>query len=82
MAELDLSVDHSTLNRWVLQYGPELDKRCRPHQHPTNDSCRVDETYIKIRKQCKYLDRAVDSWGQTLDFMLSAQRDTKAAKRL
>ena len=46
MQERGLSVDHSTIHRWVLQYGPELDKRCRPHLRPTNDSWRVDETYI------------------------------------
>ena len=81
MAERGLSVDHSTLNRWVLQYGPELDKRCRPHRRPTHDSWRVDETYVKVKGEYKYLYRAVDSSGQTLDFMLSAKRDTKAAKR-
>lgn len=81
MAERGLSVDHSTINRWVLQYGPELDKRCRRHLRPTHDSWKVDETYIKVKGEWKYLYRAVDSSGQTLDFMLSAKRDAKAAKR-
>ncbi len=81
MAERGVEVDHSTLNRWVLQYAPELDKRIRPHLKPTNDSWRVDETYIKIKGVWKYLYRAVDSQGNTLDFMLSAKRDSKAAAR-
>ena len=81
MAERGLSVDHSTIHRWVLQYGPELDNRCRPHLQLTTDSWRVDETYIKVRKQWKYLYRAVDASGQTLDFLLSARRDAKATKR-
>ncbi|MEL6224714.1 MAG: IS6 family transposase [Cyanobacteria bacterium J06627_8] len=81
MAERGLSVDHSTIHRWVIQYGPELDNRCRPHLRPTTDSWRVDETYIRVKGAWTYLYRAVDSSGQTLDFLLSAKRDTKAAKR-
>jgi transposase-like protein len=81
MAERGLSVDHSIINRWVLQCGLELDKRCRPHLRPTNESWKVDETYIKVKGKWKYLYRAVDSSGQTLDFMLSAKRYAKAAKR-
>ena len=65
----------------MLQYGPELDQRCRPHLRPTNDSWKVDETYIKVKGKWKYLYRAVDSNGHTLDFRLSAKRDAKAAKR-
>ena len=81
MQERGVKVDHSTINRWVLKYAPELDKRIRPHLKPTNDSWRVDETYINVRGVWKYLYRAVDSQGNTLDFMLSAKRDNKAAAR-
>jgi len=81
MQERGVEVDHSTINRWVLKYAPELDKRIRPHLKPTNDSWRIDETYIKIKGEWKYLYRAVDSEGNTLDFMLSAKRDGKAAAR-
>ena len=81
MQERGVEVDHSTINRWVLKYAPELDKRIRPHLKLTNDSWRVDETYIKIKGTWKYLYRAVDSQGNTLDFMLSAKRDGKAAAR-
>ena len=81
MEERNLTVDHTTIYRWVQRYAPELEKRCRPHLRPTNDSYRVDETYIKIKGQWYYLYRALDSTGQTIDFMLSAKRDAKAAKR-
>jgi len=58
-----------------------LEKRCRPHLHSTNDSWRVDETYIEVKGEWKYLYRAVDSKGNTLDFLLTAHRDSQAAKR-
>lgn len=81
MAERGIEVDHSTINRWVLKYAPELDKRIRPHLKQTNDSWRVDETYIKVKGRWKYLYRAVDSLGNTLNFLLCAKRDASAAKR-
>src|SRR4028119_408897 len=81
MLERGLTVDHSTVYRWVQAYAPELDRRCRIHLKSTNDSWRVDETYIKVKGQWKYLYRAVDSSGNTLDFMLSAKRDARAAER-
>ena len=81
MTERGVKVDHSTLHRWVLSYAPELDKRVRPHLKETNESWRVDETYIQVKGVWKYLYRAVDSAGNTLDFMLSSKRDGKAATR-
>jgi transposase, IS6 family len=81
MVERGLSVDHTTIFRWVQAYAPEIDRRSRPHLKPTNDSWRVDETYVKVKGQWMYLYRAVDSTGQTLDFLLNETRGTRAAKR-
>ncbi len=81
MCDRGVEVDHTTLSRWVQKYAPELDKRCRAHLKTTNDSWRVDETYIKVKGKDKYLYRAVDSDGNTIDFLLTAKRDAAAAKR-
>ncbi len=74
-------VDHTSVFRWVQRYGPELAVRCRPFLKPTNRSYRTDETYIKVKGKDRYLYRAVDSTGQTIDFLLTAKRDKAAAKR-
>jgi IS6 family transposase len=81
MLERGLHVDHTTIYRWVQRYAPELEKRCRPHLKATTDSWKVDETYIKIKKTWTYLYRAVDSEGNTIEFLLSPTRDAEAAKR-
>jgi IS6 family transposase len=81
LRERGVSVDHTTVFRWVQCYAPELGKRCRPLLKMTNDSYRVDETSIKVKKQWHYLYRAVDSQGTTIDFMLSTTQGTKAAER-
>jgi transposase, IS6 family len=81
MQERGLQVDHTTIYRWVQHDAPELEKRCRPHLKATTDSWRVDETYIKIKGTWTYLYRAVDSEGNTLEFLLSPTRDAQAAKR-
>jgi transposase-like protein len=65
----------------VQAYAPELNKRCRPHLRPTNKSYRTDETYIKVKGKDMYLYRAVDSTGQTIEFLLTAKRDAAGAKR-
>ena len=67
--------------RWVQHDAPELEKRCRLHLKMTNDSWRVDETYVKVKRAWMYLYRAVDSQGNTLEFLLSPTRDAQAAKR-
>lgn len=79
--ERGLRVDHSTIYRWVQAYALQLEKRCRPHLRPTSDSWRVDEVYVNIKGRGRWLYRAVDKQGDTLDFLLCAKRDTKAAKR-
>ena len=81
MKERGLNISHTTIMRWVHEFGPEIDKRIRPYLKPTNDSYRVDETYIKVKGKWKYLYRAVDSEGSSIDFMLSDNRDIHAVKR-
>lgn len=81
MRERGLDVDHSTVFRRVQRYAPEINKRIRQHPKMSGASFRVDETYIKVGKSCKYLCRAVDKEGNTIGFMLSAKRDVSAAKR-
>ena len=80
MRERGLHVDHTTIYRWVQHYAPELEKRCKPHLKATTDSWRVDETYVKVKKVWMYLYRAVDAFGNTLEFLLSPRRDAEAAK--
>ena len=79
--ERGLIIHPSCVWRWVQIYGPELDKRCDGYLKRANKSWRLDETYIKVKGQERYLYRAVDSTGQTIDFLLTAKRDTAAAKR-
>jgi len=76
-----VEVDHTTIFRWIQAYAAELEKRIRPHLRMNNGSWRVDETYVKVKGRWTYLYRAVDSRGQTIDFLLSAKRDAEAAKR-
>ncbi len=81
-ADRGLSVDHSTVQRWVVEYAPLLEDIFRKkHKSSVGCSWRMDETYIKVKGKWHYLYRAVDKEGNTIDFMLSKKRDKQAAKR-
>ncbi len=81
MAERGFSVDHSTVNRWVLHYSLQLDAAFRHKKKRVGTRWRLDETYIKVKGQWTYYYRAVDKEGQTIDFLLSMTRDRQAARR-
>lgn len=81
MTERGIVVDYSTLHRWVIRLVPLLDKAFRRHKCRVGRRWRMDETYIKIKGQWNYLYRAVDTDGQTIDFLLTAKRDAAAALR-
>ena len=76
-----VEVDHSTLNRWVLKYVPLLDPQFRARKRPVGASWRMDETYVRVKDARKYLYRAVDKAGATMDFLLTTKQDRKAALR-
>ena len=81
MEERGVFVDHSSINRWAIRFLPLLEKVFRKHKHPVGGSWRMDETYIKVKGVWKYLYRAVDKQGKTVDFLLTAKRDKAAAMR-
>src|SRR5215467_14209856 len=81
MAERGVEVDHSTINRWVIKYSPLLEEAFHQRKRLVWVSWRMDETYIKIKGTWYYLYRAVDKQGQTIDFLLTKERDEQAAKR-
>lgn len=82
MQERGVSVDHSSINRWAIRFRPLVEKMAHKHKRPVGHSWRMDETYIKVKGVWKYLYRAVDKEGNTIDFLLTAKRDMVAAKRL
>jgi putative transposase len=81
LTERGLTVDHSTIQRWVVEYSPQLAKKFSSYKKPLGKSWRMDETYIKVKGVWHYLYRAVDKLGQTIDFTLSKRRDAASAKR-
>ena len=81
MQERGVYVDHSSVSRWAIKFMPMLEKIFRKHKRAVGVSWRMDETYIKVNGQWRYLYRAVDKEGATIDFLLRAKRDTVAATR-
>lgn len=81
MEERGVNVDHSTINRWVIKYSPQLEDEFHRRKRPVWVSWRMDETYIRVKGEWVYLYRAVDKYGKTIDFLLTKQRDKKAARR-
>src|ERR671912_377506 len=81
MQERGVTVDPSTIFRWVQRYAPEIERRIRLYQGPRSGSWRVDETYVRVGGRWKYLFRAVDKHGRLIDFMLSDRQNTRAAYR-
>ncbi|MBA4310657.1 MAG: IS6 family transposase [Chlorobiaceae bacterium] len=79
LSERGLSVDHATVNRWVVKHSPTLESKFRNTKNVVGKSCKMDETYIKVKGRWVYYYRAVDKEGQTIDFFLSKTRDSKAA---
>ena len=81
MAERGINVDHVSIHRWVIKYAPLLEAEFQKKKKQVGSSWRMDETYIKVKGEWKYLYRAVDKDGDTVDFLLTAKRDAKAAHR-
>ena len=80
LEERGVNVDHSTINRWVIKYSPQLEAEFHRRKRQVRTSWRMDETYIRVKGKWKYLYRAVDKFGKTIDFLLTEQRDEKAAR--
>jgi transposase-like protein len=81
LAERGIQVDHVTIYRWVLRFTPQLADAARTCRHAVGDRWFVDETYVKVAGQWRYVYRAIDQFGQVIDVFVSLQRDTKAANR-
>jgi transposase-like protein len=81
MAERGISVDHTTIHRWTIHYVPLLLDQFNRRKRPVTSRWHVDETYIKVQGQWRYLYRAIDSNGDTVEFWFSGRRNLTAAKR-
>lgn len=81
MHERGVFVDHTTIHRWSLKILPVLAAVLRRCKRPVGSSWRMDETYVLVAGEWKYLYRAVDRDGATVDFLLTAKRDLAAARR-
>jgi len=81
MEERGVELDHATVNRWVITYSPQLEEAFHRRKRPVWVSWRLDETYLKVKGEWRYLYWAVDKYGQTIDFLLTEERDEQAAMK-
>jgi transposase-like protein len=81
LAERGIEVEHVTVYRWVQRFTPLLADAARPCRHAVGDRWQVDETYVKITGQWRYVYRAIDQFGQIVDVFVSPRRNSKAARR-
>jgi transposase-like protein len=81
LAERGVEVDHVTVYRWVQRFTRLLAEAARPCRHAVGDRWFVDETYVKVAGRWRYVDRAIDQFGQVIDVFVSPQRDARAARR-
>ena len=81
MVERGISVDHATIHRWIIRYSPELLELFNSRKRAVTGRWHIDETYVRVRGQWRYLYRAIDSNGDTVEFWLSERRNLTAAKR-
>jgi len=81
LEERGVPIDHATIQRWVVKYSPELEEAFHRRKRPVWVSWRMDETYVKVKGEWRYLYRAVDKHGHTIDFLLTEHRDKEAALR-
>jgi transposase-like protein len=81
LAERGVEVDHVTIYRWVVRFTPLLADAARPCRYVVGDQWYVDETYVRVGGQWRYVYRAIDQFGQVIDVLVSPRRDARAARR-
>ena len=81
LSERGIEVDHVTVYRWVQRFTPLLAEAARPCRHAVGDRWQVDETYVKVAGQWRYVYRVIDQFGQVIDVFVSSRRDLRAARR-
>ena len=81
LAEGGIDVDHVTVYRWVQRFAPLLAEAARPRRHAVGNRWQVDETYVEVAGEGRYVYRAIDPFGRVVDVLVSPRRDAKAARR-
>jgi len=82
LGDRDVKVDYATIYRWVVHFSVLVAHQAQRRKRPTGKSWRMDETYVKVNKKWCYLYRAIDKYGDTIDFMLSEELDEIMRRQL